>query len=251
MACEPGLNMVTEADTRPLYLRLAAQLRQEIEAWRWTANEPLPSERELAELYGVSRETVRKSVRLLEQDGLIFSEQGRGTFVAPPQVRGMARYLDGFSADTDRKGATAGQQLLLVQQVAASLAVSGVLNVEPRSPLTRVKRLRTVDGIVMGVQDSYLALPAALTMEALVEAGSLYALLADRFQIQAVEGLETLGAIAADGEDAALLHVAEGSPLLFCERITLSQRRQPFEYCEMKYVPAYRYTARVNRGSAA
>mgnify|MGYP000518230988 CR=1 FL=1 len=238
------------ADGRPIYLQLAERMRAEIDAGRWAANGPLPPERELAALYDVSRETLRKSVKLLERDGLIFSEQGRGTFVAPSQVRDMVRYLDGFSVDTGKKGASAGQQVLLVHQAPASIAISGVLNVDPRTMLTRVKRLRTVDGVVMGMQDSYLVLPGAFSADALIEAGSLYALLADRFQIQAVEGLETLGAVAAGEEDARLLQVPEGSPLLLCERITLSQRRQPFEYCEMKYVPAYRYTARVNRGPA-
>jgi len=45
------------------------------------------------------------------------------------------------------------------------------------------------------------------------------------------------------------LGVDAGSPLLACERITLSDRRHPIEYCEMRYVPSYRYKTRINKWS--
>ena len=54
---------------------------------------------------------------------------------------------------------------------------------------------------------------------------------------------------AADAEDARLLGVAEGAPLLLCERITLSERREPVEYCVMKYVSSYRYSTRIAKTS--
>jgi GntR family transcriptional regulator len=55
--------------------------------------------------------------------------------------------------------------------------------------------------------------------------------------------------VAAQAEESELLGVAPGTPLLACERITLSDRRQPIEYCEMRYVPTYRYKTRVNKWS--
>lgn len=230
-----------------LYRRLAAVLQDEIELGDRDANDALPSERELAAQYGMSRDTVRKAVRLLEEQGVLYSEHGRGTFVAPSSVREMSRFLDSFSSDTRKRGGEAGQIILLVEQVPASLAVAGILKIEPRRIVMRVKRIRTIDGNRIGIHDSHLVLPAAITKDDLNLTGSLYALLGQRFDLHAAEGLESVGSIAANADDAALLHVSEGSPLLLCERITLSERRQPFEYCEMKYVSSYRYTTRVNR----
>ncbi|SCB39170.1 GntR family transcriptional regulator [Rhizobium hainanense] len=230
-----------------LYRRLATVLQGEIELGDRSANDALPSERELAAHYGMSRDTVRKAVRLLEEQGILYSEHGRGTFVAPSSVREMSRFLDSFSSDTRKRGGEAGQIILLVEQVPASLAVAGVLKIEPRRIVTRVKRIRTIDGNRIGIHDSHLVLPGAITKDDLNLTGSLYALLDRRFDLHAAEGLESVGSIAANTDDAALLHVSEGSPLLLCERITLSERRQPFEYCEMKYVSSYRYTTRVNR----
>jgi GntR family transcriptional regulator len=53
--------------------------------------------------------------------------------------------------------------------------------------------------------------------------------------------------MAATAGDAALLGVQTGSPLLLCERVTLCERREPVEYCEMKYLPSYRYKTRVRK----
>lgn len=240
------LNTMAERNLA-LYRQLADSIRAEIVGGALKANVALPSERELATQYQMSRDTVRKAIRFLEQQGVLYSEQGRGTFVAPTAVREMSRYLDSFSLDTQKRGGTAGQKVILVEQVPASIAVAGVLEIEPRRLITRVKRIRTVDDVRIGIHDAFLALPGALTAEDLVRSGSLYALLAAKFNLHAIEGLESVGAVAANTEDAGLLGVSVGDPLLLCERITLSDRRQPFEYCEMKYVSTYRYTTRVNR----
>ena len=230
-----------------LYRQLAAIVCQEIESGTRQAKEILPSERDLASRYNMSRDTVRRAVQLLENQGVLYSEQGRGTFVAPASVKEMSRFLDSFSIDTRKRGGTAGQIILNIEQVPASLAVAGVLEIEPRQLVTRVTRIRTIDDKSIGIHDSHLAIPGAITQAELERHGSLYALLGSRFGVRATEGLESLGSIAASADDAAALDVPKGSPLLLCERITLNERRQPFEYCQMKYVSSYRYTTRINR----
>ena len=216
----------------PLYQRLAAILRAEIESGSLGPNATLPSERDLAAQHAMSRDTVRKAVRLLEEQGLLFSDQGRGTFVAPSAVREMSQFLDSFSRDTRQRGGAPGQKILLVEATPATIAVATVLNVAPRQTVTRIKRIRTIDGEAIGIHDAYVALPPG----AVLDQGDL-------------ERSGSLGSIAASAEDAAGLNVLPGSPLLLCERITLSERRIPIEYCVMKYVSSYRYTARIKRSN--
>lgn len=240
-----------ENDGEALYRRVAARLRREIESGAFEANGMLASERDLSAKLGTSRETVRKALRLLDREGTVYSEQGRGTFVAPPAVRAMARVLDGFSSDAKRRGDEPGQIILAVESVPANIAIAGVLEIEPRRPVMRVKRIRTLNGQRIGTQESFLALPGRFSTDDLQAAGSLYALIDDRFSIFATEGLESVGSVAANADDATLLGIEVGAPVLLCERITLSGRRQPFEYCEMRYVSSYRYTARINRSGQA
>jgi GntR family transcriptional regulator len=65
----------------PLYLQLERILRKKILTGSYEASKPFPTDMELCRMYGVSRITVRQALKLLEDDGLIRREQGRGTFV--------------------------------------------------------------------------------------------------------------------------------------------------------------------------
>lgn len=238
--------------TQPLYQQLAETLKQLMESGKIGAREPMPAERELAITYEVSRDTVRKAIRLLEEQGLLYSDHGRGTFAAPAAVRQMSRFLDSFTEDTIKRGGVPGQNILIMETVAANMAIASLLHIQPDQPLLRIKRVRLMNGKPVGLQESHLRLPegAQLERKALEQGGSLYRILIDTFGIKPSESLESVGAVAAQAEDAALLGVAVGTPLLLCERVMLSDRREPVEYCEMKYVPPYRYKTRISKLSA-
>lgn len=249
-----GHTMATEhinSTATSRYRQLADIIRSAIEQGHLTDNQALPSERELAEKYEVSRDTVRKAVRFLEERGVIYSDHGRGTFVAPALVRRMSRFIDSFSQDTQLRGGVPGQHILAVEATAASMGLAGLLGVEPGHPLTRVRRVRLIDGSPVGLHDAYFPLPRGAKLEPaeIEQAQSLYKLLTEKFGFAPAEAVENLCAAAASAEDARLLGIAEGAPILLCERITLSDRREPVEYCVMKYVASYRYSTRIAKTS--
>ncbi|MBT2398665.1 GntR family transcriptional regulator [Streptomyces sp. ISL-100] len=70
-----------EADDRPPYLQAAELLREEITSGRLKPGDKLPSSRTLQERYGIASSTVQNTLRLLKSEGLIYSVQGRGSFV--------------------------------------------------------------------------------------------------------------------------------------------------------------------------
>lgn len=240
-----------DSASAPRYRQLADIIRSAIDQGQMIDNQALPSERELAETYGVSRDTVRKSVRYLEERGVIYSDHGRGTFVSPALVRRMSRFIDSFTQDTQHRGGAAGQRVLVVETVAAAMGVAALLGVDPGYPLVRVRRVRTIDDVPVGLHDAHFPLPrgARLEMAEVEGAGSLYKLLTGRYGFAPAEAVENLNAGTADAEEARLLGIDKGSPILICERITLSERREPIEYCVMKYVPSYRYSTRITRTS--
>ena len=71
-----------KAQGKPKYYKLMETLRNDIYSGRIKAGDKLPSENELSAKYGISRHTVRKAISLLENDGLIIAEHGRGTYVS-------------------------------------------------------------------------------------------------------------------------------------------------------------------------
>ena len=72
----------------PVYVQLAAILRERIKAGELPPGRALPSETTLMQEHGLARETVRKAVRVLRDEGLVQIVQGRGVYVLPPSGRG-------------------------------------------------------------------------------------------------------------------------------------------------------------------
>lgn len=69
-------------DPRPPYQQAADAIRHEIQTGRLKPGEQLPSHRELQERFGVANMTARSALRVLRDEGLIYTVQGRGSFVA-------------------------------------------------------------------------------------------------------------------------------------------------------------------------
>lgn len=66
----------------PVFRQMAEIIRARIARGDWQPNRPIPSEAQLVQTYGIARETVRKAIRVLVDDGVVFVVHGRGTFVA-------------------------------------------------------------------------------------------------------------------------------------------------------------------------
>ncbi|WP_153057302.1 GntR family transcriptional regulator, partial [Streptococcus suis] len=73
--------MVSQTVEKPLYLQLVDELEVAIRE-RMAPNDKLFSERELTQVYGVSRITVRLALQELEKRGLVYKKHGKGTYVS-------------------------------------------------------------------------------------------------------------------------------------------------------------------------
>ena len=231
------------------YNHVAEIISERINTGIYDSNNPLPSERNMAEDFGVSRDTMRKALRLLSQQGYLVSRQGRGTFVAPVSLRGMRRTIDGFSDEASRNGKLAGQEVMRVEQIAAPLSIANSLEIESGSIIVRIYRLRTLDGLPIGLQESYLNVnkPQFLTLDLLEEKASLYKILKEDFEITLTDAAESISPVSASIEEAGLLNIETGDPLLKIERMTVSEDLKPVEFSIMKYCSLYTYNNVVGR----
>lgn len=73
---------LSQSDSRPMYLQIMAQIKQKVMVGDWPAGFHLPSIRELASSVGVSVITVKRAYLELEREGVIFTQQGKGSFIA-------------------------------------------------------------------------------------------------------------------------------------------------------------------------
>lgn len=244
-------DIVNPEDITPRYYQLASILRDRIISGELPPQRPIPSERQMEEIYSVSRTTIRQALDLLERQGYIYREHGRGTFVSPQKLQKPISELTSFSEDMKRRGIEPGQRILEIGLAIAPEKVCRHLELaHPHPPVLRVHRLRLGDGTPMGLQTSYYVLPdgSNVTVEELEGYGSIYRLLQEKFHIIPTEADETLEVALATPAEAALLQIKPGSPLLLSERTTYSQNRRVFEFVKILYRgDRYTYTAKLIR----
>ncbi len=234
----------------PKYHQLYDILRQQIEDG-WQPHEAIPSERELENLYNVSRTTVRQALNLLVNEGYLYREHGRGTFVARPKLQHSLHLLTSFTDDMRLRGLQPGQRLLSLKYVEPTSRVRQQLDLSAEvSEVLKIDRLRFGDAEPIGLHTAYLPLAGgqAITEEELAARGSLYDVLESKFNLLPAEADETLEATVADEHEASLLQVPMGSPLLLIERTTWAQTRRPMEFVKMLYrADRYKYAVHITR----
>ena len=194
----------------PKYFQLASILRQQIDNGEWQPRNAIPSERQLEVMYNVSRTTIREAINSLVQQGYLYREHGRGTFVSPQKLQKGWMELTSFSEDLVKRGLTPGQIIRSLQRVEPPPRVLQRLELPAGDSVYRIERVRLANGTPIGLQTSYLALAPGqeITMQEMEATGSLYRILSEKFHIIPTEADETLEVTLATPEESALLEVA-------------------------------------------
>jgi GntR family transcriptional regulator len=220
----------------PRYYEIEQALRARIADLK--PDDPLPSDAMLCEEFGVSRMTARNAVQRLSQEGLVYRVPGRGTFVAEPPVHRQADNLLSFTEEMRRRGRVPSSRLLAREVREPGPAEASRLQLEPGAEVIAIRRLRVADEEPMAIEEAvFPAAIAPLIESADLEHHSLHDTLVEGGHVPAM-GRARLGAEAADPEDALLLEVPEGSPLLVEKRVIHDQDGHPLELCESRYAGA-------------
>ena len=196
----------------------------------WRAGERLPSEDALIERFAVSRSTVRTAIQSLIARGLLQIHRGRGTFVVRPRIVQELIELTGFIED-ESEGREPFVQILDRRVIAASETVSRQLGLLRGASLTRIQRLRSVDGVPLSFDETYL--PDELGDEITgddIGGPSISYWLEQKYADRLLEAEYRLAAVAAHGTVARALGVEAESPIFLIERTTYADDFQPVYY---------------------
>jgi GntR family transcriptional regulator len=208
------------------YRTIADELRSRVDSGELAAGALLPSESELSAAYGVSRVTVRKALELLRDEGLIDARQGFGWFVATAPVRQSLGRLGTIEDQLGELGVGSERRVVGFRFAAAPPRVREVLGVDA---VLEVRRVNWADGQPFARVTVWCPEEVGARLSrADVEASPFYELVG----VAIGSATQTIGAAAADAEDAALLAVPVGSPVLRCERITRDLDGRPLLYSE-------------------
>lgn len=230
------MKRINRSSKLPLYHQLYEILRGDILRGAWQPDDMLPPESELIEEYQVSRTTVRQVLDMLVNEGLIYRQQGRGTFVAPPTVeQGLVRIIS-FTEDMRQRGLKPTSKVLSSDVIPAPQDIAEKLEIEPGEELARLERLRLADDEPMSIEDSYLVhryCPGVLRGD--YASSPLREALEHDYGIRLVRAKQVIRAILATPMLARLLSIPSKSALLHIERVSYSQQDMPVEFLRICY----------------
>jgi GntR family transcriptional regulator len=218
----------------PLYYQLANLLTEKIVSHALHTDDRLPTEVELVKQYGISRITVRQALRLLEEEGLIRREVGRGTFVTDyrPFIGGLK--VEGSLEDVISLGQNP-VKVLSVQTVKAGPDDAEKMGIHPGDPIVRATRIR----LYHDQPYSYIVndLPAEIGKRFTKNdwKGVVLKTIEEKLKIPLRDAEQTVRASLADGTLARLLETKIGAPLLAVERVVRTDHGRVVERVRIHY----------------
>lgn len=236
------IEIINRSSKLPYYQQLYEILRNKISRHEWKPGDLIPAESELITQYAVSRNTVRQVLDMLVQEGLLYRERGRGSFVAHPTLeQGLSRIVS-FTEDMRQRGFEPGTHVLDSGLVVATQEIASQLQVSAGEELVRLERLRLADSEPMSIEESYLVhrlCPGVLKGN--YDTTPLRQALEQNYGIRLVRAKQVLRAVVATKPQAQHLSIQPKSPLLMIERVSFSQNAVPVEFMRVFY-RADRYT---------
>jgi len=226
--------LIDKSSSIPYYEQLADLLRREIGANLPGSGGiyPLPSENELAQQHGINRATVRHALDVLEREGRIYREKGKGAFAATRRVEHELSRLVSTTEIMHQRGWSLVTRVISLIQMPVLPHIALALELGPQDTIYELTRLRVVDDVPLSLQTVYLPAYLCPRLEDNDLTDSLYRLLENRYDLRLWTGQETLRARAATQSEARLLQVRTGTPVMFSERVSYSSTGIPVEYLE-------------------
>ena len=221
----------------PRYRQAAEHLAERIASGELAPHTRLPSERTIAEQFGLSRMTARHAVEYLVRRGLVYRRPGSGTYVAAPRVVHTLQRLAGFSEQLRAQGISpAGRllEMLLTDQVDPEVAEALELGRGDRA--WTMRRVRYGDGEPLLLETFFV--PDAVCPQLGrhdLSSGSLYDIMHTEYGIEPERAHETIEPTACDAADARHLGARPGAPAILVTRTTYDAGDRPVEYARDLY----------------
>lgn len=216
-----------------IYKEVKADLLEKINQGQYKSGDRLPSERVLSEQYGVSRMTLRQALNELEGEGFLTKAQGRGTFVASPDL--YQENLKSFTQTLIDRHMTPSTRILEVSKVSHLVKISQRLGIHIDEPYYKIKRLRSGDGVPIAVETVYIPIKYAEGLDEHDLTKSVYGILEEAYGYEMVRSACEIEACLSNRLLTELMNSSRQIALLKVVGITYCQEEQPLFYEESYY----------------
>ncbi|MBO0601359.1 GntR family transcriptional regulator [Sporosarcina sp. E16_3] len=239
--------MLDKQSPVPMYAQIEDYLKSQILQGGFVIGMAIPSERELTDTFGVSRMTVRQSITNLVNEGLLYREKGRGTYVATPKIE-QPLSLTSFTEDMLSRGMKPSNKLVSFEKKIPEIDIAQELQLAKGEEVFIVKRIRYADDKPMAIERSYLPVKLVPDLELNNIEGSLYSFIEKDKRLIISHASQRMEAVLVNKEDAEFLQICMPSAVLMIERISYLTNDVPIEIVRSTYrADRYKFISEIRR----
>lgn len=221
----------------PLYYQLETLILEEIENGSYPPGSMIPTEKELSQMFNISRTTVRQAIAALVQNDRLYRTKSKGTFVANPKTsQDFMRTIVSYDVDVRSAGRTPSTEVLKMEVVELYEEIAADMGLEPGTKVIFLYRKRMVDDQPFVRVKTYLPYEKCkFVLDYDFNKESLYSVLSKNKDTHIVKIVRTCEARAANSEDVNILDVKRGRPVHYFTSMGYNQAGEIVEYSLARY----------------
>lgn len=222
--------MLNKDSRIPLYSQLMDILIHKIEN-KMEENEKMPSEREICEIYDISRTTVRQAISELVKEGYVYQKHGKGTFVSSQKLNQNLEGFYSFTEEMKKLGKVPSSKVLKFEILISSNDINNKMKLKQGDLVYKFTRLRLADGEPMMIETTYAPynIFPGITKENL-NTTALYDIFIDSFNQRVEYAEEMFLPVLSNETEAKYINVEVGSPSLKITRYAFNKLNKVIEY---------------------
>ena len=215
----------------PIYVQIRSYIHDRIKSGDWEPGDRIPSERDLSSQFGVSRVTIRQALANLEDEGLLRRAQGQGTFVSTPKIEMMEGELISITTLMSRQGRMPETILKTLSREHLNAVDAKEFSCPIGEEVYVIQRIRKADGVSVVLENTKLLCRKLPDIDQydLVNL-SIFSIMYDIYDYTELFVRQTIEAVTASEEVAALLEIELGSPVIVVNRFTRDEDNELVEY---------------------
>jgi GntR family transcriptional regulator len=220
----------------PLYYQIQQSLLGQIQSGALKAGDAIPSEGQISARLGVSRMTARQALKSLCSMGVVYSQRGKGTFVAATKLEKTFRQLLSFSEEMQARGSHPRSRVLAFRRMKPDRELAEALHLAADEDVILLRRVRLADMVPFCIESAHLPLSMFPDLlEHFDPRGSLYQAIESRYGVKIAMADEVAEAGIANAEEARLLRIRVRAPVFRFTRVAYLRQGKPVEFVKSTY----------------
>lgn len=217
----------------PYYYQIVEVLRDAIEESVFGNEDDLialPSEPELSNLFSVNRGTIRHALQILENEGVIRKEKGKGTFARRLRLKMDLSILQSTTEEIKRRGWRPITRLINIKKSKPNMRMRDALQIADTDLVWEILRLHSANDEPISIQRAMIPIKLMPNLDQKDLEDSLYKIWKTEYQLTPDRGEQTIRTRLPLDDEMKMLQIDKENPVFEIIRVTYSQQDIPIEY---------------------